>query len=351
MLTMSSSMLEPLQLVYDELFADNFDSELRAESLRTFYHDNPSMDPNSLMRYVFLNPAQAGRGIWRDRRTTAAFCQELPTTSTKRQERSVLAREKPSALASRFIYWMPGGDVGIPDMDTILEGIMNGDLSLHYARWQYIANQGGPMLELAYWIGPVPGQPGGDDRYRDTVTQNDGNPDRWVVMHLHINVETEWLRSFNGRTHVGVQSLRILHGHQTTTAGEGAWRVDNGDGNGRNSRDGMDCRDHRGLWYVGAPVNVPDESDATEADRLFWGRFRAWSDRLFNSGYVASTSLDLILTGTTRLANGDIDPEASFRVVRYREDHPGWGQSTYLLNWLIVDGGRFNFGPSEPPNQ
>lgn len=101
----------------------------------------------------------------------------------------------------------------MPDLATIIQGILGGDLSVHYARWQYVASQGGPMLELAYWIGSTPGQspaPGVDNNreYRDTYTPSGGQEDRWVVMHLHINEDTEWLGVFeDGYTHMGVESL------------------------------------------------------------------------------------------------------------------------------------------------
>ena len=73
-----------------------------------------------------------------------------------------------------------------PRMVTILRGIMNGALTLHYARWQPYADRqnnglhAGPMLELAYWIGREIGVLGPNaEQYQEH------DDDQWVVFHVH----------------------------------------------------------------------------------------------------------------------------------------------------------------------
>lgn len=65
LLTASVTTIKSLYAVYNEIFAKHYDANLQTDNLRTYYQNHLSLDPNSLMRYVFLNPQQAGRGIAR----------------------------------------------------------------------------------------------------------------------------------------------------------------------------------------------------------------------------------------------------------------------------------------------
>ncbi|KAK2763376.1 glycosylhydrolase family 18-9 [Colletotrichum kahawae] len=344
LLTKSADLIGPLQPVYDEIFAGAFDEDLTAEKLRAYYQRNPDIDPNAFMQYVFLNPKAAGPGLRRAARASETFC-VLPTTR-KRDEKalSVISRH-PSDVAKRWVWWLPNDENGTPDISTILGGILNGDLSLHYARWQYLSNQNGPMLELAYWIGRTPGVAGGNDIYRDPDMANGGPQDRWVVFHMHIDVDTDWLRTINGRTHVGIRSIQVFHGYESNVHNGNAWRVDNTDGN-RNSRDGFRCREEGALWFPGAAVQLPIGT-GTESDELFFSQFQQWGERLFNDGYMGSRALELILSGFQTLSNGDIDPNNPGRIQWRNRLHPAWGQEMYEVNFLIQAAGFF-FGIPEP---
>ncbi|CCF35614.1 chitinase [Colletotrichum higginsianum] len=68
-----------------------------------------------------------------------------------------------------------------------------------------------------YWIGPTPGVAGGNDIYRDPYMANGGPQDRWVVFHMHIDEGTQWLRTINGRTHVGIRSVQVFHGYESNS--------------------------------------------------------------------------------------------------------------------------------------
>ncbi|GJC97834.1 Chitinase [Colletotrichum higginsianum IMI 349063] len=145
-----------------------------------------------------------------------------------------------------------------------------------------------------YWIGPTPGVAGGNDIYRDPYMANGGPQDRWVVFHMHIDEGTQWLRTINGRTHVGIRSVQVFHGYESNVRGNTAWRVENTDGR-RNSRDGLTCEEEEAVWYPGADVELPIGT-GTESDDVFYRQFQQWGDRLFNDSYMGSRALELLLS-------------------------------------------------------
>ncbi|KAK1622587.1 hypothetical protein BDP81DRAFT_485358 [Colletotrichum phormii] len=334
LLTTTESLLEPLSLVYDDLFAGGYDEELMTTNIRNYYAERPEIDPNALIRYVFINQTASGPGLRRARRAETTFCELIPTA--KRAERGVAGNSKNN------------GETGQPDMSTILEGILSGDLSLHYARWQHIDNQGGPMLELAYWIGRTPGVPEGSDfdRFRDEWEHEE---ERWVVFHFHVNQDIDWVAHVDGRTRVGVQALRVFHGYESNEVpGSGqAWRVDN---TGSNSeRDGFSCPDDQ-LWWVGSERDLP--TDQFEFDMVFFERFQQWGRVLFDDGYLATRGLDLIFTnqGGSRVNNNgneDLNPDNQGLLLRGGRAHPGFGVIMQDVNFLINDYG-YNFRPIDP---
>ncbi|KAK8135001.1 hypothetical protein PG984_007013 [Apiospora sp. TS-2023a] len=424
MLTMADSMLEPLSRVYDELFANSYDVVLRAAGLRRHYNRFSHLDPKNFMTYLFLNPTQAGHIVRRQALTDEVFCEPGSRTRARRETTGDVAKrprsdvsgsagcsaaslslsllfpryqktdttiEKVSNLAPRWVWWQldSGDDAsgGHPSITDILEGIEGGDLSLHYARWLWTPTQGGPTLELAYWIGPVPGVAGGDDRYRDLHRQADGGGrDRWVVFHLHIDVDnTEWLRRINDRTYVGVASIQVMHAQAWTdnSQEEGDWRVNvrlrRGGTQGRTARDGFDCQGTH-VWYVGS---APSESLPPQADDPNDARYvrllREWGRTLFEDEFVSSAAVELItevrpkrirlsalfpppstlffllvtLTGDwlpkgfTLYPNGDIHPESSYRLLSNQDVHHGWRANMYRVNWSRGPYG-FVWDPPQP---
>lgn len=180
--SMRNQQLDPLRRIWDDEFAANYDTELEYRQLQQFLDDGvSSYEARGLLEYVLYNPTVAGRGVRRARQAVQVFC-DLPSRAAKRNQHG-------TAIKPRRIWEWGGVDAGIPGLDTILEGIRLGHLTLHYARWQYqsglsTGQQEGPLLELAYWIGPSPGQVLEDeelDQYRDfTAEQAREEPDRWV---------------------------------------------------------------------------------------------------------------------------------------------------------------------------
>jgi len=342
LLTVSDSSLEPLSLVYDDIFADSYDTELGSANIRSYYRSHPGIDPHALINYVFMNPTAAGQGLRRAASTETTFCHLLPTAK-REAARELSGRPKNlSTIASRHITWLQNINVGRPDMSTILDGILNNELSLHYARWQHLNRQGGPMLELAYWIGDTPGVPTGAelDRFRDS---SEGNAERFVVFHFHINEETNWLAHVDGRTRIGVQSVQVFHGYDSDGREDVAWRVDNT----ASTRDGFACPEDE-LWYIGAATTLPTNQIAEDA--TFFERLQRWSQMLFDEGYLASRGANLILTGGSTVTNNgqrDIDPNDAGRLLRGGATHPAWGQIMQNVNFLI-DGDGFIFHTDEP---
>ncbi|KAF7113932.1 hypothetical protein CNMCM5793_006115 [Aspergillus hiratsukae] len=77
----------------------------------------------------------------------------------------------------------PRRDAPIQD---ILQGILDENLTLHYARWEHYSDAKGggryqgPLLELAYWIGSEIGTLGSD-----ATKYQQRDKDKWVVLHFH----------------------------------------------------------------------------------------------------------------------------------------------------------------------
>lgn len=354
MYSADQTSMAPFIEVYNDLFADAYDEELYQSNISSFQDDYPNIDSHGLNQYIFYNAPQAGAGIRRAQRMAETFC-ELPGSASKARRdvasKSSSASNKTrrgveSKLDPRRIWVWNAVANGIPSLESILNGILDNQLSLHYARWQ--RDRYGPLLEIAYWIGPTPSQAGGSDDFRDAVTQgNDDQHDNWVVFHFHIEIDdpnTPWLASFNGRTHVGVTSLQVFHGQEPNQI-TGAWRVDSLNGV-RNARDGFDCPENiDGYWYVGAP------RDNLPTDDAFYDTFHRWGVSLFESGYLGSEGVSLILQSPAYLANGDVDPNNYSRVLRYGEESGTTGQAVnpYDVNWTLSEFG-FNFFPEPPPN-
>ncbi|WPJ63608.1 hypothetical protein SMAC4_13660 [Sordaria macrospora] len=353
MLTAAANVLKQFSVVWNDIFAGHYDTELEADNLRTYFNRHPDiLDPHSLINYVLLNPLRAGPGIRQNQRTEEMFCHYVGT----RRKRDVQLRSSSTAveLASRHVWWMEAGNNGQPSMAVILEGILNGDLSPHYARWQWIdgARRTGPMLEMAYWIGPNAGQPSGSqyDRYRDTHTLNHGEPDRWVVFHFHINADFNsypYLWETNGHTYIGVQSIQVFHAHESTgPTNGGAWRVQgNSNADARTQRDGFVCPEDE-LWYIGTDEGLPSGSDQLQRN------LRQWAQNLFNEGYLSSESIALIMRDLTFYNNGEINVQDSSNAdfMSYWAPNPRYQQSMYTINW-VRRYDTFILSPTEPPPQ
>jgi chitinase len=107
-----------------------------------------------------------------------------------------------------------------PTSVEVLEGIYNGELSLHYLRWL----SSGPrptqvILEAGYWIGPDPGvrptDPTLRPRFQDPA-HTGVNQDRWIVLHFHIPLDQHTFQDGSGDWHLGCNTISMYHSQNTT---------------------------------------------------------------------------------------------------------------------------------------
>jgi chitinase len=202
MFTLNYVGFDVIRRYYNEYFADNYHPQLRYDNLTSFFEEYNHLDRRAHMEYVYINPESAGEGMWEIINSGSQLCttdindggrklrrkQQLPDVSLARRAEGPVA-----VRADKRLVWIGRGDTnsaGIPSLSTILGAIDSGQLSLHYARWEWASGTAtsdvqGPFLELAYWIGPTPGVPTLDDQrfdmYRDQTPRPDRiGPDQWV---------------------------------------------------------------------------------------------------------------------------------------------------------------------------
>ncbi|EEU35524.1 uncharacterized protein NECHADRAFT_106591 [Fusarium vanettenii 77-13-4] len=317
--------MDKLAKPWDDGLAGPLDVEYQVAKLRNFSDIFPSFDPKSTVERILYNAQRGGEGQRRARKIPGKLCAFPPSEedSTKRglgnKDGEVLAdwnTRSEHSLDPRKVWALMSGTSpnSSPYLTTILQGIINGALSLHYARWiWYTATDGGgqpgPMLELAYWIGSVPGRNPGDaslDQYRDTTPGRNG--DRWVVFHLHFDGGGRtFLHRFNGRNgesaqiHMGANRVQVYHGHSINSASNSEdWRVYGGGRAGeqaQNAREGFDCREvntQGRLWWVGRNMNWNNVAGLSPDDITWLTLIRDWGIRLYNDGIVGERAWRLI---------------------------------------------------------
>jgi chitinase len=191
MMSRGESGMDPVANYYEDEFVDSFDTELSHDSLMDYFYDYPDIDQHAHLEMMLLSPVEAAESMRNMRNSGTALC-EVPTSrmrissnstmrgnsssndktawwlnSTESRTRNaprvqLLVRDEDPGEVDKRLIFVPGMRTthyhGIPDLGRIFQGIEDGDLTLHYARYQYYNNQPpGPFLELAYWIGPNPG--------------------------------------------------------------------------------------------------------------------------------------------------------------------------------------------------
>ncbi|KAI1182685.1 chitinase [Nemania serpens] len=347
MFTHSETGFDAIRSIWNNDFAGFFDEELEFAQLQDYFMDYPMIDHRAHLEYVLLNPTRAGEGMRVSRNAGTQLC-HLPGATKKRH----LTGSSPNSEDTKRMIWSFESDPSdTPNIRTILQGIDRGDLSLHYARWQWYNGgqdaEPGPFLELAYWIGPTPGVATGTayDQFRDTGLRDaEDGTDRWAVIHMHFGRDPRnWLIGENGQIYAGTPGIRFFHGQAVAPAGElGGWRVD-GDERVRphTARQGWDCPEGEGLWYVGYP-DTP-----TDSDILLLQRF---GERLHREGYLNTEGLRLIIEPPTG-PSGDINPENPGYLVRPPNGYTtaAGNNNPYRLNFLI-ENGLYQFVTQPPPN-
>lgn len=134
----SSENMKALQSIWDEEFAGHYDYQLTYSNLTEYFTARPSIDRSAVLEWIFWDPIDAGPGIRAGIHLEKLFCS---AGSEDKSNRDLFSRagvhEYPRTINSGFGNAGSQNAPGIPAWETILAGIQNGDLSLHYARWEF----------------------------------------------------------------------------------------------------------------------------------------------------------------------------------------------------------------------
>ncbi|KAL5351063.1 hypothetical protein ACLOAV_004638 [Pseudogymnoascus australis] len=166
--------------IWDKSFAGEFGIAFQVATLALFLAEYPWLDWSPFFEYILLNPYTAAQGMKDMVDSGTQLCQLVTAPESKRD----LSVRSEGIEHTKRIVWpnMRGRQNNVPSLLSILRGIQDGHLTLHYARWQYMnGSPAGPLLELAYWIGPIAGTVPTDvlyNQYRDTTTG--ATRDNWV---------------------------------------------------------------------------------------------------------------------------------------------------------------------------
>ncbi|KNG80015.1 hypothetical protein ANOM_011812 [Aspergillus nomiae NRRL 13137] len=223
----------------------------------------PLYSPNPLLVQTLCNIAEYSKGIQRLVAATDVLCldgdyESTSSSALSTQAVTVLSMDDHSANGNQ------------PTISLIINGILNGELSLHYLRW-INARGRQVVLEIAFWIGSTPGVTPTDEirnRYRDRSHTH--RTDRWIVFHLHIQLIE---RTFPGVTILDVYHSQTITRPSVVTRGRRAdfraqyqytgsyarGSFNNGDLQNYNARSDAIARPINGnrRWYIGV-----DRADA-----------------------------------------------------------------------------------------
>ncbi|KAL4765147.1 uncharacterized protein BDW70DRAFT_128566 [Aspergillus foveolatus] len=217
--------------------------------------------------------------------------------------------------------------IGEPAIEDILRGILNGFLTLHYARWENYADaqddgsqgpRAGPFLELAYWIRSRIGE-----RESSAGLYQDDISDRWVVFHLHTCMDEYAFRTNPSQANspfIGVPSITVYHGQRLQTTAErdalvrpesrrrrpdtrvfNQDRTRHADGTyaGNTRVHAFQCHpDQR--WWPGSVADVTPEEHHTYATLL-----QSWGRSLVRQGYLGRQGYRVLIN-----YNGNQAPDA-----------------------------------------
>ncbi|KAL4773042.1 hypothetical protein BDW60DRAFT_206795 [Aspergillus nidulans var. acristatus] len=288
-------------------------------------------------------PELGHNGTLRLRAAEADLCELVGGGAAKAKR--ALQTSNLQGLEERHVNVFGGLDnvvlIGEPAIEDILRGILDGFLTLHYARWEHYGNvqrdgsQGasaGPFLELAYWIGTRIGERG----FNAGLYQDDTS-DRWVVFHLHtLSDEHAFIPDPNQANNpfMGVTHITVYHGQRLQTAAERNGRRDlrvynedrrrHADGTyaGNTRADAFECDDGE-RWWPGNVADVTPEGHHTYAALL-----QAWGRSLHTQGYLGTQGYQVLFN-----YNGNRTPDPA----RYSRYGRGLGRN-FIVERRVVNG-------------
>ncbi|KAE8361527.1 glycoside hydrolase [Aspergillus caelatus] len=176
----------------------------------------PITDVNSLMAGYLCNLEESANGLENIQNAASLLCESNYDSSSLSARRvTVVSMDDRSENGEE------------PGISLILSGILNGELSLHYCRW--LSAAGRDILELAFWIGPTPGvTPSNQLRSQYVDTSHTAATDRWIIFHLHFDIDDNVFFIRRGRAnranqptewYPGVTTIDVYHSQTATRPG------------------------------------------------------------------------------------------------------------------------------------
>ncbi|KAI9152279.1 hypothetical protein HJFPF1_09509 [Paramyrothecium foliicola] len=331
--------------VYDNIFARSYDSELEPT--------NGTELPRS----------RCGRnGIREMRSSTDELCTEGSgdeSTSQRRGPPQSLALREPGSLSvttqpeKRIVLAMASSnDISVPSLGLVLQGIANGDLSLHYASHGKTRPPTQHSIDIGtrVSIGQIVGSSFTSiSQHHQTCPMQGqtGTPAQGYLPEPQL-----------AKLSLGPPSISMYHARRWETVpgpNGGNQRVD-GTASLATQRRNWRCPVPQGapantLWYIGQGRTILNR-DALARAIILWG------NQLYRDGYVGRPALRLILAPPPGQAETDpIDPaNAGPLVHRIRgatqssgTDQAGNPMSGYRRNFVMVNGRVHWLGDAGPP--
>ncbi|KAB8204789.1 hypothetical protein BDV34DRAFT_226030 [Aspergillus parasiticus] len=157
----------------------------------------PITDVNSLMAGYLCTLKESANGLENIQTAASLLCE---------------SNDDSSSLSARrvTVVWMTAPTTG--------------ELSLHYCLW--LSTRRRDTLELAFWIGPMPGvTPSEQLRSQYVDTSHTAATDCWIIFHLHfqINDQVFYTGTSNSNRpaqwHPGVTTIDVYHSQTVTRPG------------------------------------------------------------------------------------------------------------------------------------
>ncbi|PYH48038.1 uncharacterized protein BP01DRAFT_313070, partial [Aspergillus saccharolyticus JOP 1030-1] len=180
---------------------------------------SPSWDAESIVSQFLCDIATSANSIQSMGAASSILC-ELESTSSSTTSKRTLEELFEDDESTRSA----NGDQ--PTILAALRGVVNGDLTFHYARWIQGSTRREVNLELAFWIGPTPGTAPTTSMLATYGDSGDTvNTDRWIVFHLHMPLDAYTfpaLTSSNRNFYPGVSAMTVYHSQTLHSLGNNA---------------------------------------------------------------------------------------------------------------------------------
>ncbi|KAL6229180.1 hypothetical protein BDW75DRAFT_245961 [Aspergillus navahoensis] len=249
-----------------------------------------------------------------------------------------------------------------PSILTALQGVVNGDLTFHYARWIRGDAREDVILELAFWNGPEPGTAPTEEmlaRYGDSG--DTANTDLWIVFHLHIPLDLNTFRRvtesdpnyYPGLSAMGVYHSQTLHSLGDNEDPRAEYRysqtytgVNSGAMQNYNDRSqSLQCRNDA-RWYIGRDsvdsIQQAQRRNLPTAYAQALNQFGIW---IFDQGLFAPANLGYIWPAIAHYTGGFLPANGIFNGGTNYNPQTG----AFTTNWnfqgaqVVINGATSNW--------